>query len=91
MSVFRTKNSSPAENASIADVSQVVAPVVRSNTKPVTEGNITYSGNAVDGLIIQTGLASSRPNKISTDAGGDIMDWWDIAQSHFFTVQITYL
>ena len=98
MGLFRTKNSSPEVQkatsnviypSTFGDTTVGPAPVVRTNTKAVTEGEITYLGNAVDGLILQSGMAvNDTPSKMSTDAGGDIIDWWDIAQSHFFTVQI---
>ena len=53
---------------------------------PVTEGNITYSGETA--LKFDLNLEENTFLLKATDAGGDVMDWWDIAQSHFFTVQI---
>lgn len=58
--------------------------------KSQVDNDIVYYNDAVDWFFdasVHTDVNNQAP-KISTDAGGDLIDWWDIAQSHFFTVQI---
>ena len=55
--------------------------------KSYTDGDITYMGDIVDSMTFNVPANYNYTPK-TTDAGGDMMDWWDIAQSHFFTVQI---
>ena len=52
---------------------------------PVTEGDLVLYGDAANMFQLKI---TNDPPKNTSDAGGDTIDWWDIAQSHFFTVQI---
>jgi hypothetical protein len=63
-----------------------VGDAIRSAAPVASYGDLTLFGNAVD--LFKPTQKNGGSTKKSTDAGGDVMDWWDIAQSHFFTVQI---
>lgn len=60
------------------------------NYAPVSQGEVVYYNGAVPllGYVSKDQKDAQETTKKNTDAGGDMMDWWDIAQSHFFTVQI---
>ena len=55
--------------------------------KSYIDGDITYTGDIVTRFFDVPATYNDQAKKVS-DAGGDLIDWWDIAQSHFFTVQI---
>lgn len=56
-------------------------------TPPITQGEITYQGDAARLFNLSATKTNSINPKI-TEGTGDPLDYWDIAQSHFFTVQI---
>ena len=88
MGIFRTKNST-VTNDIVSGLTNTasLSDVLRSSTEaPVTEGDLTYYGDAIK--TFQLRAEENITPKLATNAGGDMVDWWDIAQSHFFTVQI---
>ena len=71
----------------------VVGGNMKSGTyKSLVDGDIVYYNDAVDWFFevpattFDTGIEGGKQG--TGDLGGDMADWWDIAQSHFFTVQI---
>ena len=59
---------------------------VTGTTPPVTQGELTYGGETASRLFNLQASKSSNPK--STEGNSDPLSYWDIAQSHFFTVQI---
>lgn len=55
-------------------------------TPPITQGEITYEGGAA--RLFQLQVSKSDAPKGVSNGISDPIDFWDIAQSHFFTVQI---
>lgn len=71
----------------IRDTSNAVRDAIMSATViPVVKGELTYSANAAQVFELQAQKTNRDAAKTTT--GGDPIDYWDIAQSHFFTVQI---
>ena len=59
-----------------------------SGNNPVVQGEITYTGEA-SSKFFDIGIEKREDlSKKTSGVGNDIIDYWDIAQSHFFTVQI---
>lgn len=68
-------------------ISNAIKGVVTGVTPPITQGEITYMGDA--SLLLTGGVSTTNDlSKKTSGIGNDIIDYWDIAQSHFFTVQI---
>ena len=57
-------------------------------TPPITQGDITYYGDAARQFNLQISKTNTESNRRRQTSIGDSIDNWDIAQSHFFTVQI---
>lgn len=88
MGIFRTKDNTVRDNVVSGLVNSAsLSDTLRSSTEAsVTDGELTYYGDSTKAFNLSAEKSYSPPT--NTDAGGDMMDWWDIAQSHFFTVQI---
>lgn len=61
--------------------------VVTGVTPPITQGEITFMGESTK--LLTGGIKKEEDlSKKTSGTGNDMIDYWDIAQSHFFTVQI---
>lgn len=88
MGIFRTKNNTSNDYVSNASTYNTSLAGTSPNTiYSSQDGNITYYGDSAVAFF-DTSLSRYPTDAITTDVGGDTLDWWDIAQSHFFTVQI---
>ena len=68
-------------------IKNIIKGTVTGVTPPVTQGEITYTGGA--SLLLTGGISTTNDlSKKTSGIGNDLIDYWDIAQSHFFTVQI---
>ena len=54
-------------------------------TPSITQGELNFEGGAAQLFQLQ---ATKGPGPSATEGNSNPMDFWDIAQSHFFTVQI---
>ena len=88
MGIFRTKNNTSNDSVSnVTTYNTSLGGSAPSSTISSVDGNITYYGDSSEAFFTVP-LSRFPAESITTDAGGDLIDWWDIAQSHFFTVQI---
>ena len=69
-------------------ISNSINGVVTGTTPSITEGDLTFMGDDITTVLQGSALKTNDLSKQTSGAGNDMVDYWDIAQSHFFTVQI---
>ena len=67
-------------------IGKAINNAVIGTTPPITQGELTYFGDS--SLTLTGGIQKTEEEDRKTSGGGDPIEYWDIAQSHFFTVQI---
>ena len=68
-------------------VKKAIENIITSAT-PVVKGEITYVGGDASRLLTGGVSTTQDLSKKTSGVGNDLINYWDIAQSHFFTVQI---
>ena len=87
---FSKRTNAHSMGGMLAQSSEVISTLIDGDETPIAQGEVSYVNT---GAKFLKGFINKRdnPKSTKTDAGGDIIENWDVAQSHFFTVQISQL